>query len=259
LTCKWVAASCFATVLLAPRATTPSPSRHAPLRRTAVAPPALPYTVYPPSASSGPQYAFSLCQPIADAFCTPSTLPRTSAMLMAVGGGCQQSYGSAANSSVRLLATDPSKGLTITYLSGAACSSGVGASYTTLDLSCAAGVPGVAVSSIDLQSGGCHLVISANSSAACPYPKARVVTPLGAGWIAFIVLLALTTLYCVGGVAYKRWRYGSSGVEALPNVDTWRRLHRATVGRLTRGGAGSKALPADEYVNMGGAPEEDIF
>ena len=192
---------------------------------------------------------FGFCVPLAT---TGQCSGAGSIQLLPSGAGCQQSFGSLSNQSATLLGADPAQGVVLTYAGGAPCSNGA-PSYTTLQLVCNATAVGRAdVSAFSVLNGGCQLDYTLQSAAGCPYASVRTVAPLGAGWIAFIVLLVSATLYCVAGVAYKRYRYGSSGVEALPNVDFWRRVY-AVPARLVRGaGARGRGVDdgLDDYASM---------
>ena len=155
-----------------------------------------------------------------------------------------------------LLSSDATRGLVLTYSAGSTCSLGSSA-YSTLNLICNPNLVGAAsnVTAFFVGDSGCQLNFAIETSAACPYVSVRTISPLGTGWIVFISLLVSATLYCTLGAAYKRYYYGSSGVEALPNVDLWRKLYAlpARVIRRARGGPDD----ADDYASM--AAHDDEF
>lgn len=209
--------------------------------------------------TAGPQtYAFGFCGNLNGALCGPvgAQYPAGSMALKPVVGGCLQSFGLATNASAKLLASDPNQGVTVTYAGGPPCSD-LSTAYTVINLVCDRSTPVTVVNARVLQQD-CAIEVNVRSAAACPYPKARVVTPLGGGYIALIVIVSALSLYCVAGVGWKRYRSGASGIEAVPHIDTLRRVYAAAgraVGRVTgRGGAGAGD---GYYVAAGGDVVED--
>jgi len=96
---------------------------------------------------------------------------------------------------------------------------------------------------------GCVVQLQALSAAACPYTKVLVETPLGAGYISFIVLTVALSLYCGVGAGLKRYRSGASGIEAIPHIDLLRRAHAWVRQRMGWGGGielGDYAAAEDE-------------
>merc|ERR1712216_696753 len=55
------------------------------------------------------------------------------------------------------------------------------------------------------------------SSFGCP-----VSGGVGKGWVFVILMIAVSMVYLAGGIAYKRYKFGMSGAEAIPHVDFWR-------------------------------------
>jgi hypothetical protein len=209
--------------------------------------------------TAGPQtYAFSFCGNLVGALCGPAgaQYPTGSMALKSIVGGCLQSYGLATNASATLLASDPTQGVTVTYAGGPQCSD-LSTAYTVINLVCDRTTPATVVGARVLQQD-CAIEVNLRSAAACPYAKARVVTPLGGGYIALIVIVSALSLYCVAGVGWKRYRSGASGIEAVPHIDSLRKAYAAAarlVGRVTgRGGAGGGD---GYYVAAGGDVVED--
>jgi hypothetical protein len=93
----------------------------------------------------------------------------------------------------------------------------------------------------------CQLVYSMRSPYACPYAKSVEVTPLSPGWIVFIILVVAVAGYLIAGSAYKRYKYGSSGLEAIPNIDIWRRIASFFTCRSRSAGA---AAGTDVYTDL---------
>ena len=182
----------------------------------------------------------------------------SSSFVVNAQGRCVRSYGAASDTQFKpLLESDPSAGVVVTYPSGDRCPYfPLTDAYTVVSLACVPGDPSLLpqgaatlfVDSVveDFSSGACLLSVSARSPAACGFVVTTVVTPLGVGWIVFLAATALVALYLGAGVAYKRHRYGARGLESLPNIDFWRRVHAATLGRLPCAGGGAAYKLAGE-------------
>jgi hypothetical protein len=192
-------------------------------------------------------YLFSFCNNVRGASCTAAGLPTASMSIKPGINGCLQSFGLATNASAKLLAADPTAGLALTYSGGPTCSD-LSSSYTLFSLTCDRSTA-FAVTSLMVLQANCAIEVSARTAAACPAVKPSVVTPLGAGYIAAIVVVVSLSLYCVGGMGVKRYRFGSSGIETVPHIDTMRKV-RAAAGRLLRRGGGD-ADEAYQYVSTG--------
>jgi Autophagy-related protein 27 len=120
-----------------------------------------------------------------------------------------------------MLTSTPTDGLKLVYQGGMPC--GQFGTYTTsFNLQCDASVTqGVAFSDVS-EPTQCSLQYTLRTAAACPVQKLKTVPSLGAGWIVFIVFMVALAVYLVGGSLYKKLVKGASGLEALPNIDTWR-------------------------------------
>ena len=138
-------------------------------------------------------------------------------------GNCQQSYGVVDNTTAKLLATDPSQGLTLIYGGGPPLCSDFGASYSVINLRCDPTATFL-VTGLNILQQNCAIEIEARARAACPYRKTIVVNSLGGGWIAVIVIIASLSLYCGIGAGVKRYRRGTSGIESVPHIDTLRKV-----------------------------------
>ena len=167
------------------------------------------------------------------------------------GGGCGQTYGSISAASARLLASGPTQGLTLTYAGGGGGSGGGGCESSRAELSLLCEPSATTLSNVSLAflTQGCVVQLQALSAAACPYTKVLVETPLGAGYISFIVLTVALSLYCGVGAGLKRYRSGASGIEAIPHIDLLRRAHAWVRQRMGWGGGielGDYAAAEDE-------------
>ena len=71
---------------------------------------------------------------------------------------------------------------------------------------------------------------------------------LGGAWIGLAAAVVVIAGYLGGGIAYKRARLGASGIESIPNIDTWRCVGRVLCCRAAGGarGAGYVATSSGE-------------
>lgn len=146
------------------------------------------------------------------------------------------------NADASLYSTDPTAGMVLTYRGIEPCGQFAGSMYTTtFTLLCDRTAGASPLTIVGFNDDECSLQYTIRSPAACPVPKLQTVSPLGGGWIAFIVIVVLAAAYLVGGVVYKRAAYGATGIESVPNIDTWRAVKR-TLCCENRRGAGSSAL-----------------
>lgn len=178
---------------------------------------ASPFT-WPAGAS---MYTFSFCGNLTNMQCPPDGSGSVSAQL-APDNSCLVSYGQLADPVASVYSSSQGNGLVLTYSGGAACSGYGTQPSTTHTLLCASGPTRIAAQSIPQP--GCALTYTIYTPAACASKRTRTLSPLGAGWVAFSVILAVLLLYCVGGSAYKRYKFGASGLEAVPHIDTWRAI-----------------------------------
>ena len=174
--------------------------------------------------------------------------------------GCLQSLGTYSAMDVKLLASDPNAGITITLRNGDVCSgspNGVNSS-TVINLACdpTLNTPANDLDIVSLAgpTEDCEYVYTMRSAFGCPYSKVKVVPSLGAGWIAFLIVLLASAMYCIGGVAYNRYKFGASGLEALPHINLIRKGY-ATVTR-TLGLARADESAGAEYFSVGADGED---
>jgi len=212
------------------------------------------------AASTGQSYAFSFCNNIYGAKCPGRSAVSSSMTLKPKEAGCQQSFGAVGNTTAKLLATDPSAGVSVTYQGGQPCADG-SPSYSTYNLLCD---PTVAAGSVNVTNlvviqQNCAVEFNVRTAAACPYPKTRVVTPLGAGYIALIAVVASLSLYCAVGAGVKRYRQGSSGIESVPHIDTLRALYAGATRAVHRLRGGAASDGADYLAAPGGGDEEESW
>lgn len=179
-------------------------------------------------------YSVSFCSNIQGASCAPGSLPSASMAQKPGAGGCQQSFGVVDNTTAKLLATDPSQGLTLIYGGGPPICSDLSASYSVVNLRCDP-TTAFMVTGLTILQQNCAIEIDARSRAACPYRRTIVVNSLGAGWIAAIAVIVSLTLYCAVGAGVKRYRRGTSGIESVPHIDTLRKVRGAVMGALFSG------------------------
>jgi len=48
--------------------------------------------------------------------------------------------------------------------------------------------------------------------------------PMSFGWVFIIFLAVSCVMYCLAGIAYKMYKFGVRGIEAVPHIDFWREL-----------------------------------
>ena len=208
---------------------------------------------------NGNVYAVNFCAPIGSLPCRNGTAPQASMQLSGLNGVCYQALGAFSSLTTKLLSTDPGAGITLTYGGGAVCNSNSRLNYSTvIKLACDPSLPSSPPNDLDVDAlsgptGDCEYVYEMRSSYGCPYSRVRVVPSLGGGWIAFIAVLVSCVMYCLIGAGVKRWRFGSTGVEAIPHIDTARKVKERLVGLVGRGGGGG----GDEYfaVDVDGAEQ----
>jgi hypothetical protein len=193
-------------------------------------------------------YRFNFCSNIPGAVCGGATQTPTASFSMATDRTCITNYGYATPFQATFLTTDPTQGVAVT-MQGSPCDTQPGFNYsTTFNVKCdpSASIP--TVQNFNPNSGICNIQFSLASAAACPTRLITVVPALGAGWIVVIVAVVLGATYVGGGIAYKRHKFGASGVEAIPNIDFWRWVGSYIVYIFTCGQArpGYSAAPADD-------------
>lgn len=204
---------------------------------------------------NGYTYEWAWCQSIMQAgnpmLCPPTN--SSTSVAKAVAGNCQAALGLSTNVATVLFSQSGVDGIQVTYTGSTPCS-GMGSPppSTVFQVLCDAKLaPGIQ-SINSLQDNGCSVTISLNSAAGCPIVLYTPVTPtpsgsIGAGWIVLLVFLSLGVVYLVGGMIYKRRKYGASGLEAIPNIDMWRSLGSKTYDVITCGKCPRKTASGGYY------------
>jgi hypothetical protein len=208
---------------------------------------ATPFFTYSEAAQS---FRFALCADVAGTTCGGGA--PSSSFAFSANIPCFKSYGRAMNATWRPLGEDPAAGIALTYGGGPVCGQFGAPTYTTWQLACDKTVPAGSLAGLALDKSvdGCSLTYSARTASACGSPHVTVLSSLGAGWIGLLSALGAAGVYLGAGVAYNRRVHGASGIEAIPNIDTWRKVGRTlaaggaaaagflTCGRLGGGGGG---------------------
>jgi hypothetical protein len=186
------------------------------------------------------KYLYSFCSNVPGYTCQGNA----SASLVQQGGGntCNQGFGQAETARLTPMA-DPESGFVLEISGGSLCSSAGNpvVPFSVFNVACAPGQTAVIGSSLTATS--CSVVYNLRAAAGCPAYKSNVLRKLGVGWIVFLAALVGVALYLTVGIIYKRRVYGASGIEAIPNIDTWR-----AVGRAVSCGRKSAAGDGDVYV-----------
>ncbi len=138
--------------------------------------------------------------------------------------GCMTSYGRAENFTAELLKEDVTAGISLIYKGGKVCNQYGSTGYTRFNIACDSSVAATPLRIIGLSAmpDGCGIEYEIVSPAGCGTVVPLLVRTLGVGWIVFLAVLFVSIVYLIGGIAYKRRKYGSSGIEAVPNIDFWR-------------------------------------
>jgi len=199
-------------------------------------------------------YVVSLCSNANGYLCGG----RPSAVVMlarGAGSACVSSFGRSENASVTLLAEDPAAGIRLSFSAGSACPSSPGGTQTaTLNLACDASQPTAVITSVR-RVPPCELELYAAAAEGCGRTVTQVVDQPSTGWFALLGVLGGVAVYLGGGVAYKRAVRGATGVEALPNIDTWRWLAAGVSRALGR----AAAPAATDYGALPAAEDEDYY
>ena len=190
-------------------------------------------------------YAFSFCSNLQFYGCLNGP---SASFALQPRGDCTRSFGVSlapdADAAVPLTErrTD---GIALTYGGGSSCGGQFGqTASTTLRLACAA-LPApqlLVVDSLAVTENNCRLTYELRGPAGCGIVTPTVSDPVTVAALVFAGLVGALALYLVGGIAYKRRALGARGLEAVPHIDTWRRL----CGVCVAGGGGYKLAGAGE-------------
>ena len=168
-------------------------------------------------------FRFAFCHTVDGFYCSGDT---TSSFALGSPSPCFRSYGKALNATWRPLSEDPTQGISLTYSGGLACNEFGLTRYTILNIACDNSVANnmVAIDYLDKSGDGCGITYTMRSSAGCGTVHITILQSLGLGWIIFISFMVLFTLYIGIGIIYKRKKYGTSGIESIPNITFWRKV-----------------------------------
>lgn len=120
-------------------------------------------------------------------------------------------------------ATDPMKGVSITYTNGDACQSAATSPPKTVTYSISCDNNGQSsLNNVVADSSGCNYEFVFSSPSACP----SIPSPqsLGTGGVVFVLILVAIFLYIAIGIGWKKRVKGTSGMESIPHIDFWRAL-----------------------------------
>ena len=170
---------------------------------------------------------------------------------------CVSAFSTNARVTASALGSSASQGVSIQYQGGHNCANEPAAvSLTTLDIQCDESQlepHGVQVLS---GTGSCGFRVSFKSSAGCPvpFPIDKIMSPFA---LVVLILAGLVVLYLGVGMAYNGCVRGASGIEAIPNIDMWRRCCGACCTRSAGGGAPTGGFYAEfEAEEDGGDPSK---
>jgi len=205
-------------------------------------------------------YAFAFCTNLAFYGCRDG--PSASFSLQPQGA-CVRSFGVSRGAAdvAAPLTERRTDGISLTYGGGTtACGGQFGqGALTTLRLACAA-LPApqlLVVDSLAVTENSCRLTYELRGPAGCGIVTPTVSDPVTVAALVFGGLVGALALYLVGGIAYKRRALGARGLEAVPHIDTWRRLFGGCAAACRGGGAGGSYKLAGAGGEADGAVDVD--
>ena len=137
-----------------------------------------------------------------------------------LNGKCINSFGNASSVRASLLGSSPQSGVRVRYQGGPPCGQNHVAPSTTIDVKCDKS-KSAEVTSFAVSDDECGITFEVSSKSGCPEIQS-VLAKLSAGSIFLILFAVFITVYLTAGILYKRAVHGASGMESIPNVDTWR-------------------------------------
>lgn len=192
------------------------------------------------------KYRFAFCGPIHGESCKGEL---SSSFSLTEDGKCYKSFGTA-NQVNAYLSTDVFNKISLKYSGGDPCPTKPGSFLsTTFHIGCAKDAAGGAEITHFKEdtSNSCTIEYTIASPAGCGVERIVHDRPIGAGWVVFIVFVCLFSVYMLLGYLYKRQKFGSRGVEAIPNIDTWRRIG-GVFGNAKAAISGKKDPHGDGYL-----------
>jgi len=117
-------------------------------------------------------------------------------------------------------ATDPKKGLSMTFMNGDQC--GTNKAKAIVYFPCASQTS----TQFTVTEGGCIYNLMLPALEGCPTdkPAPEKASGLSGGWIFIIIVACCVPTYLAMGILYNTKRRGTSGVESIPNIEFWRAL-----------------------------------
>ena len=192
----------------------------------------------------------------------------TGSFSLQAGAQCVRNFGSSAQAVAAPLTELRTDGISLTYPGGFPCGNQYSQAQTTFRIGCLAGgggsgggggpYPGLLViDSLTVQTdpSTCGLTYELRSPAGCGVVTPAVSDPFNALAVAFAGVVGAVAFYLGAGIAYKRHTLGARGLEAVPNIDTWRRVYAACAGCSLRGAAAGGS--AYKGVDDGSGPAVD--
>jgi hypothetical protein len=172
-------------------------------------------------------FGFSFCSTL-DFYCD-APVSTSSFLKDSVTGYCFKNFGSYMQTTWRSKGSDPRLGIELTYsgkgLVLGTCGDLYSSTSTVFDISCSPQLGALlVVDSLSVSEDGCKATYSIRSPAGCGLVSTRIIYPLRIGWIVFISIICIISVYIVFGILYKRYRYGARGIESIPNIQFWRTI-----------------------------------
>jgi hypothetical protein len=208
-------------------------------------------------------FVWALCQDVPNLLCQPGAGTTSSARL-GLDQSCGHNYGEKATVSASLVDAFGSglkSGIKVSYAGGQACGANQLPSYTQFTVLCDPDTPGMRYGSppLDVSWDKCGVYYNLYSAAGCGYTRRAVVPSVGAGWIVFLVFAGLFLTYLVGGIIYKKVKFGSGGLEAIPHIDFWRSAFARFIKIITCNRFGYVRANNDQYTDMDATGGSDSF
>lgn len=209
--------------------------------------------VVPFTFSSSRDYRLALCGNAPGFSC----VGRSAAAIELVNGNtCISNWGIAENTTSALLTSDASQGIKIIVAAGSACPAVPGAQqYSIFNIQCDPAFPVPKVMTV-VNIPQCGLSFTIRAAQGCGNTYTPTSEAPALGWYVAMGAFGAIAVYLIGGVAYNRWRYGSTGLESVPNMGLWRAIYAVTIDPIARRVGGHSRLQQEEDYEYA-AVEED--
>lgn len=172
------------------------------------------------------------------------------------GNTCVSNWGIAENTTTALLSSDASQGIKVIVAAGSACPAVPGAQqYSIFNIQCDPAFPTPKVTTM-VSIPQCGLSFTIRAAQGCGHTYTPTTVAPALGWYVAMGAFGTIAVYLIGGISYNRWRYGSTGMESVPNISLWRALYGVTVEPIARRLGGHSRLQQEEDYEYTAADED---